>query len=62
MMQYLLLVSVLHFADTNQQRALNVETLQIKTNNCEMVEQNTREYYKSERYSRIINLKCMRVN
>lgn len=62
MMQFLLLVSILHFSDTNQSRAINTETLQINTSNCEIAEKNIREYYKSERYSRIINLKCMRMN
>lgn len=59
MMQFLLLVSVLHFSDTNQSRAINMETLQIQTNTCKIAETQIREYYKTERYSRIVNIKCM---
>lgn len=62
MMQFLLLVSVLHYGQTQQIQPLNVETLQIQTRNCEKAEKEIREYYKNERYSRIINLKCVGVD
>lgn len=60
MIQFLLLVSVLHFSDTNQSRAINMETLQLQTRDCSNAEAKIREYYANERYSRIVNIKCMR--
>lgn len=60
-MNTFILVSVLHFASTNQDRAINMETLQIPVVACSQGEKDIREYYSSERYSRIVNLKCMKV-
>lgn len=59
MMQYLLMVTVLHFSDSSQGKPMNVETLKFNTTNCELAEKSIREYYKNERSSRIVNLKCM---
>jgi len=60
-MQYILFITVLHFASTNQDRALNIETIQVPTTSCTETEKDIREYYKNERYSRIINSKCIQV-
>lgn len=62
MIQFLLLVSVLHYGQTQQLQPLNIETLQIQTRSCENAEAKIREYYANERYSRIVNLKCMRID
>lgn len=60
-MQAIVFITVLHFASTAQDRALNIETIQVPAVSCSQTENDMREYYKNERYSRIINLKCIQV-
>lgn len=63
MLSYILLVSVLHTSTVGgQPQSLNRETLQIQTNDCTQTESDIRDFYRTQSNSRVITLKCLKVN